>query len=309
MKRVIIRLAIVMLLVAALVVPFAPAVSAAADTPTYAFSTIDYPGSIVTAPWGINAAGDIVGAYVVPGERAHGFVLSEGFWTTVDVNSDNGTTVIGIGPSGEIVGDYQMPTDPAWKWRSFHITKQGEVIDPVFGDHASTVPVRVLPDGTIIGWVQDAVSPATKYGVVLTPDGVLTKYDSLPNSQLNSGTPNGKTLVGTYKDAQGVSHGFILENSVRGPDIDFPAQNVATTAVQEINPAGNVISGYYVIAGVPHGFVAQRRGASGWAFRTVDVPNALITVIRGANAGGALVGQYQDSSFKWHGFLATPVEP
>jgi len=303
-KRTIIRIIGVALLAAALVVPFAPAATAAAAAPGYNFTTIDYPGSVVTAIWGINAGDDMVGVYVVPNELPHGFVLSEGVWTTIDAKANAGTTVIGVGPSGVIVGDYQIAGEAAWQWHSFLMSKQGDALDPVFPGHASSVPMRVLPDGTVVGWVQDTDSVSTKYGAVRNPDGAVTVYADPPNSQLNGGTPNGNVLVGAVGP-----HGYMLVDGVRVPDIDYPAPNVVATSISDINPAGRVIVGYYVIAGFAHGFIGERDGADGWAFRTVDYPYAIRTVIRGMNAGGTLVGQYQESSGKWHAFLATPVDP
>ena len=41
---------------------------------TFAFTTIDVPGSLATAANGINASGEIVGTYVDSGGHTHGFV-------------------------------------------------------------------------------------------------------------------------------------------------------------------------------------------------------------------------------------------
>src|SRR5262249_7819451 len=61
---------------------------------------------------GINPAGDIVGAYVDGVGRQHGFLLSDGQFTTIDVPWAVATSANGIGPSGDIVGSYTAPYTP-----------------------------------------------------------------------------------------------------------------------------------------------------------------------------------------------------
>src|SRR5438309_568068 len=48
------------------------------------FKQIDYPGSVQTEAFGINAAGDIVGRYLDTHGNNHGFLLSDGDFTTFD---------------------------------------------------------------------------------------------------------------------------------------------------------------------------------------------------------------------------------
>ena len=51
----------------------------------YVFTTIDVPGSTFTIAYGINASGEIVGQYRDAGGVTHGFLLSGGVYTTLDV--------------------------------------------------------------------------------------------------------------------------------------------------------------------------------------------------------------------------------
>src|SRR5690242_17770895 len=49
------------------------------------YTQIDVPGAFTTFCYGINTAGDIVGTYVdSPGNFIHGFLLSNGTYTTID---------------------------------------------------------------------------------------------------------------------------------------------------------------------------------------------------------------------------------
>jgi len=67
------------------------------------FKQIDYPGSVQTEAFGINAAGDIVGRYEDIHGVQHGFLLRNGLFTSIDSPGPN-TYAWGINSRGEIVG-------------------------------------------------------------------------------------------------------------------------------------------------------------------------------------------------------------
>jgi hypothetical protein len=56
---------------------------------------------------GINDAGQIVGIYGDDGGTSHGYLLSEGIYTTIDVPGSTFTRANGINASGQIMGAYQ----------------------------------------------------------------------------------------------------------------------------------------------------------------------------------------------------------
>lgn len=57
--------------------------------------------------YGLNDAGQIVGAYSDAANIYHGFVLSDGLLTNFDVPGARNTAVIGINDAGQIVGTYE----------------------------------------------------------------------------------------------------------------------------------------------------------------------------------------------------------
>ena len=70
------------------------------------FTTIDIPGgSTASEAVGINARGQIVGDYFNSG-GTHGFFLSQGKFSTIDLPGARGTAAAGISASQEIVGTY-----------------------------------------------------------------------------------------------------------------------------------------------------------------------------------------------------------
>src|ERR1700730_2389599 len=75
------------------------------------FKTIDVPAAFgsQTQPYGINPQGDIVGYYSDSSGNTHGFLLSRGKFTTIDVPGAGAplyTEPYGINPQGDIVGYY-----------------------------------------------------------------------------------------------------------------------------------------------------------------------------------------------------------
>ena len=80
--------------------------SARAQSTSFSYTTIDFPSGTNTRTNGINARGDIVGRYE-DGSGAHGFVLSQGIFTTLVVagtaNDEDGPAR-GINARGDSVG-------------------------------------------------------------------------------------------------------------------------------------------------------------------------------------------------------------
>src|SRR5260370_26325576 len=100
--------------------------TALADT----FTAIVVPGAALTNPSAIGPCGDIVGAYINPDDNEHGFLLSHGKYTTIDVPvAPHFTTARGINPQGDIVGHY---TDVAGVDHGYLLTRNGQftTIDP-----------------------------------------------------------------------------------------------------------------------------------------------------------------------------------
>jgi uncharacterized membrane protein len=113
-----------------------------------------------TVPLGMNDHGDIVGDFTNPpdGFPRHGFLLSDGVYTTFDVPPDSFLTVAtGINNAGVIVGTY-LDFDIDYEILAFH----GYVlIDGVFtkvevnGPFSDTNVLAINEQGQIAGWYLD----------------------------------------------------------------------------------------------------------------------------------------------------------
>ena len=103
-----VAVAVIMALVLVLGVSLIPTIRASSLT----FTTIDPPGSTGTLALDINAHGDIVGNYVTADGKTHGFLLSKGIFTTIDVpGAGLLSEANGINDAGVIVGIWGLVTE------------------------------------------------------------------------------------------------------------------------------------------------------------------------------------------------------
>jgi probable HAF family extracellular repeat protein len=130
-------------------------------------------------------------------------------------------------------------------------------------------------------------------------DPAVSQIDG-PNATYTDavGINNRGEIVGSFGDAQGRLHGYVLRNGTF-TTLDFPAQGVNSTVAKGINDRG-AVAGFYVINGDSiHGFVWDRG-----EFTQVDAPNANITYLHGINNRGQVVGHSrEDIHALAHGFL------
>jgi len=122
------------------------------------------------------------------------------------------------------------------------------------------------------------------------------------------------TVVGSYIDANGVSHGFLLRPGNNFTIIDAPGAGkiagTGTTAVG-LNVEG-AVAGYYIDASNEyHGFIRK----AGGGYITLDVAAACkLSVAEGCvgtsalsiNFLGKVLGSYSDDNFVVHGFIHSP---
>lgn len=304
---------------------------------SFTFVTIDVPNATFTIATGIGPSGDIVGIYGDASFNEHGFLLSRGNFTTIDVpgalvgaSGTLQTEANGINPAGDIVGDYFAPPgapgapechvafSPACR-RGF-LYSDGQFSDVLVPGKKGSIPNSIAADGTIYGcdhnddYFGSMVGfGRTRFGTFITLDAgggeLQDPAQSVTASMNNGGTPNGKIIVGLYADPPipgGTYHGYVVENGKFAP-YDVPAS--VLTQIWGINSSADFVGLYDDASGNEHGFL-QRWGES--APITIDVPsnpsfNSILTDAFGINSAGRIVGLYIDSVGNTHGFLAVPT--
>ncbi len=253
------------------------------------------------------------------------------------------TLLRGIGPSGDIVGQFTAPYNPPLSTdlsnadKPYYCPVAGSpacikgllysrgIFSPImFPGHPGAILSTVNPDGSMYGCLHDYLAMADMFsaawirsGNKITPVSIAAgggelsdPTQSFPCSMHGGAAPDG-TAVGFYGDmtnACKTNHGYVLQGGIL-QTYDVP--NSISTTIWDINP-GHVMVGTYTDNSArphQHGFLQLPDGS---APVTVDVPstmpfNAVRTVIQSINPGGALVGQYTDTTGRTHGLLAVPA--
>jgi uncharacterized membrane protein len=223
---------------------------------------IDVPGARETSVFGINDRGDIVGHYRRAGPPtggggvAHGFLLSGGTLTHIDVSPNIYTGPQAINARGTIVGYYQPPSTGS---HSFLRDKDGTLTTfevGVLSNRAQGINAR----GAIVG-IYDIPGPPPfgnrTHGFLIDKDGAFTSIDV--RGALDTfvmGINARGDIVGYYYDlsAPSTPRAFLLTNDGLA-FIDVPgASDMRPLA---INARGQIV-GTYRADGQTHGFLYER---------------------------------------------------
>jgi probable HAF family extracellular repeat protein len=265
----------------------------------YVFTTLDDPqaGTMLgngTRALGTNNAGQIVGYFVTTqGTQVtyHGFLLSQGKYTTLDYPGSSETIITGINDKGEMVGyaDFRIP---------FALTHGVFTRLPNGPGASSTFPFGVNSFGQIVG----SYTPSSfKTNGYLYRNGLYITVNA-PSAYATyvAGVNNFSQSVGYYRLQFSFGElSFLLQNNQLIP-LSGPTGATSVMA-NGINDLGTVVGSFADQAQETHAFVE-----SGGQYVAFDDPNAAsYTQANGITNLGEIVGYYYDANFVTHGFLAT----
>ncbi len=112
------------------------------------------------------------------------------------------------------------------------------------------------------------------------------------------GLNNRGDIAGSYKDANGIQHGFVVTRGVYVYPIDAPVADTAYTQIWGINESGALV-GAYAAPSVSHGFVLENG-----KFTSFDVPDSTFTAGFAINTEGDVTGHYGTTpSGKMRGYV------
>lgn len=269
---------------------------------TYTISNINVPGALITNAMGINNAGDIVGNYHDAADVVHGFVYSNGTFTTLDYPNPTYTytDLYDINNNGDVVGTYATSYSP----NGYGTTVSFVYSDGIFtalpdapGSMAgTTAALGINDDGTIVGRYMDpcfCTFHAFKYEA-----GAFTNIDA-PGWGLTvaNGINNQGQIAGAVAPTAGVgqAHGFVLDGGIF---TFFDVPGSPSTIAHDINDAG-------AVAGIfEDGSTFSAFEYSNDAFTTLPVQSVGPTRV-GINDVGQIAGHYFGGG-PTQGFLATP---
>ena len=252
---------------------------------SFVYSEVVAPGAIAANAQGINAGGDIVGAYLDAGGVQHGFLWANGEVTTLDYPDAEGTGANGIGPDGTIVGTYWMPGETGVTIHGYKRTRDGVFTAVHYPGHLNEILQRILPDGTILGCRHDTDTMATMRGIAIGKRG--DEESDVFASMHNGATPDMALIVGLYTNMAvnpPRSEGYVIEDGVFSP---FLVPGSTLTTAWDVNPRGEIVGVWREGLNKFHGFLRDGDG-----YTSIDYPGAKNTRAIGINAGGDVVGYY-----------------
>jgi uncharacterized membrane protein len=283
---------------------------------TSVFVAIDGPNAKATIASAINVHGDIAGRYNDQRDAVHGFFLGrDGVFQTLDIDVPGAVNTVarGINDNGDIVGRYDLP-EPSFPHMFHGFIRKAEsytTLDFPMGPGTHTFAWNSNSAGVVVGTFQNPSDGGTVHGFAYD-HGAWTRFDhpqvNCPPGNYECGTTvsaidSAGRMVGSWKDQAKVEHGFLL---VSGVFTDLTIPNAKSAFFDAILDDGTT-SGVYTDAttGKRRGFVRDKGGR----VTTIDRPG--LTVVRGINARGDLVGRFVDASAGnkergyvfWRGFV------
>ena len=248
-----------------------------------------------------------------PADPSGAFIYRKGRYRPLDSLAGLMTAHVGINNRGEIAGAYLVdgPTP-----RGFVRSRSGDYtsFDAAPGaPDVLTLPFKINDRGTIagiyaVGSIDDPES-AEFHGFLRKPNGAVSTVD-VPGASATgvTGINNHGAVVGSFVDADGKDHGFLLDARGRVTTLDPPDSPddpaASNTFASDINDRGQIVGGYADAKGTYHGYLYYKgRFTKIDPPKAADVPDYATTAPFGINNRGQVVGQYVDADGVLHGYL------
>jgi probable HAF family extracellular repeat protein len=106
-------------------------------------------------------------------------------------------------------------------------------------------------------------------------------------------------IVGGFRDAGGVIHGFLLHKGVF-TQIDVDVPGATRTEATGINTRGQIVGNFTAASGARRGFLLDRG-----VFTPIDVPGATATTVFGITDQGQIAGFFINAEGGTQGFCGT----
>ena len=265
--------------------------------PIFVVKTFDYPGAgNSTTPFAINDRFDIAGDYLDSSNVRRGFVrFGNGTFSPPIVepgDTGNFTRARGINNHRTVVGDFFGGIFYHGYFLRNSMFTQFDVGGPV-----STSVFGINDRGNFVGARGSTLQPNRPFVNLGGTTTIFTIPGAVDGQAV--GINNGNRVVGSYRDALLLDHGFIRSpgGTLTNP-VDFPGSK--TTVLDGINSYGWIVGRYTDSSDHEHGFFRK----NSHAFVSFDYPHAIGTSLNGINDFGFITGRYTDGAGIRHGFVA-----
>ena len=258
----------------------------------YTFESIDVPGVEFLAVTASDDFGNYAGNMrSADDEKDVAFTLINGVFTTYDFPDSQGTYFYALGNDGTAAGHYQ---DSDGLYRGI-ILENGELRQYDFPGAVET-EIYGLSDatGALTGSFIDASGVRRGFSgdtIVERPGATATYADFV------SWTGH---IVGSYVDTDGIYHAYMRSSVGRFLSIDLPdALNLEYFFLHGLNRTRTVVGRAKAVGDVPRTYVGSPLN-----LQELRVPGAVSTEGWNINQDGSVVGHYDSTDGRRHGFIA-----
>jgi probable HAF family extracellular repeat protein len=262
----------------------------------YQFTVVDVPDAEITVVNRVNDRGELLGDFRLRTERTpffpiHGFLLSAGVVTQLDVPGAEGTSASDFDSDRVIVG-----------WA--HPEAGGYVFDRAASTFATLPPPIKQALGTnelgdIVGVAEPIEGVHTS--AFVRSDGVVARFN-FPAAQVTAAADvnDARVIVGWYAATPQSDQRSGFMRQPDGPLLPLTVPGSISTAPLGINNAGQIV-GWYTDGNRTSGFLYDNG-----MFHRIDVPGSTSTSLLGINNHGDIAGAFRDATGA-HGFVASPL--
>ena len=272
-----------------------------AQTPIadYVFETIQVPGVDFLEVAASNDFGDYAGnTRNIDGTKTIGFTLIDGVFKTYDFPGSLNTYFYGLDNNGKAVGHYKGQDE------LYHgvIMENGELTQYDFPGAVQTFIYGISDEtGALSGNVVDeaGVTRAFSGDLSFMFPGAVATYGDFVNAA--------GAVVGSYRDADGIPHGFVRNPDGSFTTIDLPEMpNLEFLFVNTITDAGVIGFRAKAANDILRSFILLPSGI----LYEVRLPGSVITVVRNVNQDGSIIGYYDTMDGRRFGFTGRPnIQP
>ena len=254
-------------------------------------------GPMCNAAWGVNNAGDVVGTYFTDDGAAHGFLYTNGNYSTfteLNVPGAGSTQAFGISNNGIVVGQaiestsdigfiynisnnqyetFTLPNLPAGAtYVPFGINNAGVVVGSYTGPPTIT-PIPGGGESVTLGATYTFLYTLGANSYILLPqDPAASPGDGV--GTLGTGINDEGDLAGSYSVEGALGFGFLpfayLDGNYLNFNVNLPSADVYNSGADGISNLGDIVGYYSAPDGELQGFLATPAPeASTWAMMLV----------------------------------------
>ena len=271
--------------------------AAAPVNANYTFETIDVPGVDFLAVTASSDFEDYAGnTPSADGEKMVAFTLIDGVFKTYDFPGAQGTYFYALGNNGVAAGHYE---DSEGLSHGVILGEDGELRQYDFPDAVETQIFGYSDStGRLTGSMVDASGVRRGFS-----GDTIVEYPGAPETYADfvSGLGN---IVGSYVDVAGTYHAYLRGPSGSFATLDLPLKGeLDYFFLHGLNDGLIAVGRAKPVDGVPRTYVGNPLN-----LQELRVPDSVGTEGWNINQDGSIVGHYDTTDGRRHGFIARPAE-